>query len=64
MQHALPSDFTILSRARTPPENATAISKCELIGGSDDENDVVRRKKKTTTIDGVVNIKRLDVRVV
>ena len=63
MQHALPPDFPISSRARTPPAVATAVSKCEFIGGSDDESDVVRRKKKTTTV-YVVNIKRLDVRVI
>ena len=63
MQHALPLDFPISSRARTPPAVGAAVSRCEFIGGSDDESDVVRRKKKTTTVD-VVNIKRLDVRVV
>jgi len=61
-QHALPLDFPISSRAHTPPAVAAAVSKCEFIGGSDDETDGVRRKKKTTSVD-VVNIKRLDVRI-
>jgi hypothetical protein len=70
MRHALPLDFPISSRARTPPAVAAAVSKCELVGGgSDDEletEEVVRRRKKTrklTTVDVMMNIKRLDVRV-